>query len=203
MGILVQGGGTVNQIVLFGAGSAGGYVLRHLRARGVEPVAVVDSDSSKWGQTIGGCLLRDAIDIPVTSPTESLERFPDAEWVACAISRPAATEIRAQLKSMGVKTKPLWECLPVCHGLPPESTFGTIAGIAGDEETVLEWIGQCEFRENPNYDRQRPPSDINEIYFPDFIKHRDDESFCGRRRGRWGYVRRSLNLGKMGQMEFC
>ena len=101
----------MNQIVLFGAGSAGGYVLRHLRARGVEPVAVVDSDSSKWGQTIGGCLLRDAIDIPVTSPTESLERFPDAEWVACAISRPAATEIRAQLKSMGVKTKPLWEVL--------------------------------------------------------------------------------------------
>ena len=171
------------KIILFGAGACGSYALRHLRAQGIEPVAIVDSRQEKWGTMMPSSTLRDGIEgIEIVGPSVAKTLYPDAVWVACAISRPAATEIRAQLNAMGVKTKPLWECLPVCHGLPPESTFGTIAGIAGDEETVLEWMGQCEFRENPDYDRQRPPSDINEIYFPDFIKRRDDEHFVDCRR---------------------
>ena len=170
------------QIILFGAGACGGYVLRHLRARGVEPAAVVDNRPEKWGTSVSRGTCMDGIEgVGIMSPEAALQRFRSATWVACAISRPAAVEIRAQLKAMGVKTKPLWECLPVCHGLPPRSVQGAIAGILDDEESLLEWCDQYKFRENPDYARQRSPSDVNDIYFPDFIQHHDDDHFvdCG------------------------
>jgi len=166
------------KIVLYGAGACGGYVLRHLRAKGIEPLAIVDSDSSKWGTTMSKSTMRDGIEgIEIISPDVAKVLYLDAEWVACAISRPAAPEIRAQLKAMGGKTKPLWEVLPVCHGLPPKGTQKTIADLLDDEQSLLEWCRQYEFRKNPDYDAQLPPSDIKEIYFPDFITHRDDEHF--------------------------
>ena len=171
-----------SKIVLFGAGAAGGYALKHLRERGIEPVAVVDNRPEKWGATIQGDTCREGISgIRIMDPEMAHERFPDAECVASAISRPAATEIRDQLRRMGVKTKPLWECLPVCHGLPPRKVQSTIAGTIEDEESLLEWCDQYEFREKPDYDLQRPPSDIKDIYFPGFIKRRDDEHYadCG------------------------
>lgn len=167
-----------NGIILFGAGSAGKYALKHLREQGVEPVSFADNDCRKWDTKIDG--------VDVGSPKD-LSVMADVVWVCCAISRPAATEIRAQLKAMGVKTKPLWECLPVCHGLPPLNACGTInngiedAEFLADRESYLEWMDQCQFRSDPDYGRQRDPSPISELYFPDFITHREDEHFvdCG------------------------
>ena len=42
-------------------------------------------------------------------------------------------------------------------------------------------VNQIDFRRNPNTDNQLPPSDIKDLYFPEFITHRDDENFvdCG------------------------
>ena len=111
-------------IVLFGAGSAGRYCLKYLRSKGIEPFAFADNNADKWNTTIHG--------IPVMSPYSV--NAPDAEWVVTAISRPAATEIRAQLRSMGVKTKPLYECLEVFHGLPSERTWRSVLRVANDSD---------------------------------------------------------------------
>jgi FkbM family methyltransferase len=160
-------------IVLFGAGAAGGYVLKHLRSQGTDPVAIVDTRAAKWGTDLMG--------IRIMDPDSAQHKFPDAEWVACAISRPAATEIRAQLLAMGVKTKPLWECLDVCHGLPSEHGWLALLGQVNEQETWDVLQDQKWFRTTPDYDAQRPPSDCKDIYFPDFITKRIDEHFvdCG------------------------
>jgi FkbM family methyltransferase len=161
-------------IVLFGAGATGGYATRYLREHGIEPVAIVDNCAAKWGTEMLG--------IRIMDPESAQQKFPDDEWVATAISRPAATEIRAQLKAMGVKTKPLWECLPVFHGLPPEGADDAIReALADDMKSYQEWSSQLRFRTDPNYDWQIAPSDTKDIYFPDFISHLDDEHFvdCG------------------------
>ena len=69
------------------------------------------------------------------------------------------------------------------HGLPPQDAEETILRLLRDDESTSEWYDQLRFRSSPDFDRQRPPSDIKDIYFPDFIKHRDDEHYvdCGRR----------------------
>ena len=163
----------MSDLVLYGAGACGGYVLKHLRSKGIEPASIVDSDQRKWGSDFNGVM--------IFSPEDATAEYPDAEWVATAISRPAATEIRAILAQMGVKTKPLWECLDVCHGLPSTETMADLIRLASDIETHCEIVSQFTFRSQPDYDYQRPPSDSKDIYFPDFIQHRDDEHFvdCG------------------------
>lgn len=160
-------------LVLFGAGAAGRYALKHLREAGFEPIAFADNDSRKWDTAID--------EVRVMSLGSAHQIYPDATWVATAISRPAATEIRAQLKGMGVKTKPLWECLPVCHGVPSCEVQQEIIGFGLDEKSKVEFRDQVLFRLNPDYEKQRKPSPIGELYFPDFIKRLDDEHFvdCG------------------------
>ena len=167
------------QIILLGAGAAGGYALRHLRSKGIEPLAVVDNSPSKWGLSIKGSTCADGIEgIQIMDPKSAHDKFPDAEWVACAISRPAATEIRAQLNAMGVRTRPLWQCMPVQHGLPPDNVIREIALLLKDDRDGLsEWWSQFKFRSQPDYDRQRAPTDAGEIYFPDWIARREDEVF--------------------------
>ena len=161
-------------LILYGAGACGGYVIKHLRSKGIEPAAIVDSSQSKWGTDLMG--------MQILSPEDALILHPDAEWVATAISRPSATEIRAAIKALGVKTKPLWECLDVCHGLPPEEAYCTLRYLINDDDLSVETLAdQISFRAHPNYDHQPPPEDCADIYFPDFIQHRDDEHFvdCG------------------------
>lgn len=162
-----------NKIVLYGAGACGRYAIKHLATKGIIPVALVDSDSSKWGTRVEG--------LKVMSPEDADREFAFAQWVACAISRPAATEIRQIIKGMGVRTKPLWECIPVHHGVPSDRVRETLAKIAGDADTILTVNDQCIFRKNPNYDTQCMLSPKEDIYFPDFITHLDDEHFvdCG------------------------
>ncbi len=161
----------MDRLILFGAGAAGRYCLKYLRSKGIEPVAFADNNADKWGTSIYG--------IPVMSPYSVNE--PDAEWVATAISRPAATEIRAQMRSIGVKTKPLYECLEVFHGLPSGSAYDSVSELCCDIASVEEFRDQYRFRSNPDYDAQRDPSDCRDIYFPEFIEHCDGEHFvdCG------------------------
>jgi len=162
-----------DNLVLFGAGACGRYALKFLREKGIEPYAFVDNNEAKWGTLIEG--------VSVFSPEEVLEFKPNSTWVATAISRPAATEIRAQMKSMGVNTKPLWECIPVHHGLPSDQVQSKLIRLSADASSVRELMNQFNFREKPDYDKQIPPSPMSELYFPDFITHLDDEHFvdCG------------------------
>jgi FkbM family methyltransferase len=159
-------------IVLYGAGAAGSYCLKYLRERGEEVVAFADNNPS--GHPIDG--------VPVITPMQAAHLYPHEQWVCAAISRPAATEIRAHIKELGVETKPLWECLPVFHGLPPSVACNMIyVHVAGDLETRNEFVGQIRFRHQPDYEAQRDPSPVSELYFPPFIKHLDEEHFadCG------------------------
>lgn len=161
------------KFVLFGAGAAGTYALKHLRGRGEDVVAFADTDKNKQGKEIDG--------ITVMDPTLCLLKYPKAKWVATAISRPASREIREQIKQLKVATVPLWECLPVCHGLPPNGACGTVENLIGDKLSEKEWFDQLNFRLHPDYDRQRDPVPCSDIYFPDFIRKIDDEHFvdCG------------------------
>lgn len=161
-------------LVLLGAGSAGRYALRHLRERGIEPKVFADNHSGGEGAQVEG--------IHVWKPSTVQNVYPDATWVCCAISRPAATEIREQMKAMGVRTKPLWEFLPVCHGLPSIDVMAELVRLTSDIESERQVIDQYDFRKRPNYEFQRDPSPISELYFPDFIQRlKEDEVFvdCG------------------------
>jgi FkbM family methyltransferase len=160
-------------LVLFGAGAAGGYALKFLRDKGIEPSAFADNDPWKWQGEIE--------DVTILDPKGCLNHYPDATWVACAISRPAATEIRKEIAAMGVKTMPLWECIPVFHGLPPEDIRDTLFPCLGDVESCLAFNDQIIFRTKPDYYAQDDPSPKEETYFPDFIKKLHDEVFvdCG------------------------
>lgn len=171
--MVVNSVNTAGPVVLFGAGAAGRYALKHLRERGENVVCFADNDVCKSGTYIDGVL--------VWRPLIARETYPDATWIACAISRPAAPELRAQLKELGVKTIPLWTCLPVCHDNPPIDAFMALVRSTSDEETLKELSDQCSFRSTPNYDLQRDSLPASEIYFPDFIEHLDNEHFvdCG------------------------
>lgn len=157
--------------ILFGAGAAGRYALKFLREQGQEILCF--ADNHKGGDILEG--------VVVLGPELAAKNNPDATWIACAISRPAALEIRAQIKQMGVKTRPLWECIPVFHGLPPQEARDSISHICGDVDSMLVFNDQCIFRKNTDYDAQDTPTPCSEIYFPDFITHLDGEVFfdCG------------------------
>lgn len=156
-----------NSIILYGAGSGGRYCLKYLRERGEEVSSFADNNPDLQGTDIDG--------VKVRSPREC--RGSDI-WVCSAISRPAATEIRAHIKTLGVKTKPLYECLPVFHENPTPKVQHELIELAADADSVLTLQDLYSFRADPNYETQRDPSPISELYFPPFISHRNDEHYC-------------------------
>jgi len=137
-----------------------------------EVLCFVDNDKTKWNQEMEG--------FPVLSAKEAETEFPDALWTASVI-RPERKEIIEQMEGMGVRTVPVWGYLPKRHTMPPGEASNTIFPLLEDLESRNEWLDQLSFRKTPDYSKQRPSSDINEIYFTDFIKHLDDEHFvdCG------------------------
>lgn len=165
-----------SKIILYGAGHAGRWALSHLRSQGIEPLCFVDSDGMKWGTMVNG--------VQVVRPGMAKEYHLDATWVACTIHHDYAQQIRADIARLGVKTIPLWEVLPVCHGTPSNRAFDSVLDLVSeDEDSCEEFCDQVAFRDQPthDYDIQNPPSDIRDIYFPEFIQYRDDEHFldCG------------------------
>ena len=157
------------KIILFGAGGTVRGAVKMMIRPEYEVVSIVDNAAAKWGTELLGVRVRDA--------ESAMHKYPDAYWVASVMTHEPAVEIREQLKKMGVKTMPLWQVIDACHGLPPASADGIMRQLVADDESFLELLDQEEFRANPDYDRQRHPSDIKDIYFPGFIKHRDDEHF--------------------------
>lgn len=161
-------------IILAGAGAAGRYALRHLMAQGLKPKAFADNSHGHKGMAIEG--------VPVWSFRTARTMYPEDTWIACAISRPAAPEIRGQLQAMGVKTAPLWSVLPVCHGTPPhDATKALHDALLWDPPSALELNDQIHFRKHPDYNSQRNPRPISELYFPPEVIRLEDEHFvdCG------------------------
>lgn len=160
-----------SKLILHGAGSAGRYCLRFLREKGIEPLCFADNDRSKIGTVVDGLM--------VTSPAQAADEWAshNPKWIACAISRPAAPEIRSEIKARGAESISLYECLPVCHGLPSDEAWRSTYALCADAESDCEWRDQMKFRANPDYDAQSNPTPCDELYFPDFIKKLDHEHF--------------------------
>jgi FkbM family methyltransferase len=185
----------VSDLVLFGAGSSGRWVVRERSARGeTAPVAFADNDEKKWGTKVEG--------IPVYAPEACKFSWSDAVWMVSIIHPIHRWEVLSQVKEMGVTTIPIWPYLRDNTGQIPDTAFTSLVSIVADVNTVRELNYQRHFRGNPKYrdnHKYRDKelfNDIRDIYFPSFIVHRDDEHFvdCGAADGdtmrefklRWG-----------------
>jgi FkbM family methyltransferase len=157
-------------IVLFGAGVTGRFLKSRMTCA---PLAFVDNDPDKQGKEVEG--------IKILSPEEGVKSYPDALWIPAAMQSDYGDEISEKINSLGVKTMSLWTFLPEGITHIPQRSYSTIRLLIGDMQSHHELINQMEFRRDPNLERQLPPSDIKDLYFPDFITHRDDEKFidCG------------------------
>ena len=93
-------------IVLFGAGNLGRRTLRKLRELGIESLALLDNDSTRWGTMLEG--------VPLLSPAEGARRYAnDAVFVVTVWGALGQDRMRAridQLRGLG--------CLRVCSFVP-------------------------------------------------------------------------------------
>ena len=174
------------KIILFGAGEIGREALAFLRSQGTEPLCFADNDPARQCTVIDG--------VYVHATVAARYAYPDATWVATVLSLPASEEVPRMMREMGVKTIPLWKVLPPTREDAPyrfgarlgrwplPAAFNRVAAIINDSESGIAITEQNDFYCRPDYDNPnnhfRP---LSEIYFPDFIKKRDDECFmdCG------------------------
>jgi FkbM family methyltransferase len=173
------------EIVLFGCGGTGRKALAHLRTRGITPVAFADNDAGKWGTQIEG--------VPVLRPIWVPHFFPNAYWAATVLSLPASQEIPAQIAELGVKTLPLWACLDAATESAPEERgayYGRLPSraecemamrLVADDYSRQVAQDQFDFYHAPDYGVPTTREPMDKIYFPEFIKRREDEWFvdCG------------------------
>ena len=83
--------GPSHQIVLFGSGALGLWVLQRLRHAGVEPCCFADNDPARWGTSIDR--------LEVLSPSDAVARFGrDVSYVVTIYNGSAA---RKQLRGLG------------------------------------------------------------------------------------------------------
>jgi FkbM family methyltransferase len=141
-----------------------------LIAKGELPVAFADNDEKKWHKAIEG--------ITVFAPEACKFSWPDAKWVATVHRIPARPEILAQLAQMGVDQISLYEFLPARCDLPPKEAEDAIYSLLADQESVAWFTDQLEFRRNPLTYVQRPPRDIANVYFEEFIAKNPQEHYC-------------------------
>jgi FkbM family methyltransferase len=160
----------MNKIILFGAGACGRFALQC----GISPLAFTDNDSTRWGTNFEG--------FPIISPEEALRT--GATFVV-TIYQASARKVREQLRSMNAPLLSLASVIPVHSDQPSGEIAARLLEIVSEEETKAEFQNQLQFRKTWDYDTQRPPSHIRDIYFPQFIRHREDEVYfdCGAANG--------------------
>lgn len=161
-------------IVLYGAGTTGRVIVRRLKEQDKPLPVLVDSDTSKHGTMMEG--------VEVIAPAVAQQLYPDATWIASAIIPEYHKQICEEIERMGVKTIPVWGFLPQRTTPPPHNVaLELLAMVADDKESYEELCDQIDLRRNPQTHQQRPPSDIKEIYFPEFIARWKGEVFidCG------------------------
>jgi FkbM family methyltransferase len=163
----------MSDLILYGSGTTGRYIARNLNAAGTPPLCFVDSDSKKHGLVMEG--------IEVVAPAVAKTVYPDATWIASSIVPVLWREITAEIDRLGVKTVPVWEFLPQRTAPPTRAVFEELLRLVDDPDSLNFLWDQWHLRTDPAIYTQMPPADIADIYFPDFITHRDDEHYvdCG------------------------
>lgn len=154
-------------LILLGAGSKALESLTYLHSHGIEIACLADNDKDKHGKhvTVDGEMYQ------ILSPSDAILRFPQATWTVSVISRPAATELRVQIRDLGVKTVPFHRCLPAHHALPASPyLYEDLLSQVADRRSITLLNDQWEFRASPDEDRQESPDDVSTLYFPPFIR---------------------------------
>jgi FkbM family methyltransferase len=139
-----------SSLLLFGASQLGLRALAGLRRLGIEPLAFVDNQPSKWNGNFGG--------LPVLSPAESLRRFgTSASFIVC-IWRSWA--VMNQLECLGcrsaVEFKALFwhfpdEFLPNMRVDRPHlilqqaKTVRDVFSVLSDDASRVEYVQQIEW----------------------------------------------------------
>lgn len=166
-------------MILFGAGNMGRHALKELQSKGVSITAMMDNNSALWGTYMGG--------VPVIAPGWT------GEEVGVTIS--GGFGVKKQLRDLGVevvlsgaqlargydlKTLPCPFETPEFYmaNLP---TIRSLLAILEDDESKLILSEQIDWRITLDDAVLSPPSDIKDIYFPEFLKPHHREIFvdCG------------------------
>lgn len=169
----------VKNIVLFGAGGLGRKILKGIRLKGLEPLAISDNNSAIWGSHVDG--------IPVVAPQEAAVRFGSSAVFVVSIWRAGGghrfEDTAFQLHSQGCKTVvpfiPLiWKFhdyfLPYYCIDRPETFFQDSDQILSafelydDEISCREYLAQVRFRIFGNISGLSSPVP-GEHYFPENI----------------------------------
>lgn len=159
----------IETYALFGSGTTGRIIARDFNAKHI-PFVFVDSDPAKQHTLMEG--------VNVFAPLDAKEKYPNATWLASTIIPTFHKEITEEIERLGVKTIPVWGFLPERTTPPPHNVaLELLAMVAHDKESYDELRDQIDLRLNPSTHSQRPPSDIRDIYFPEFIIRREDEHF--------------------------
>lgn len=158
-------------VVLFGAGTTGRVVARKMREQGTEFV-FADNDVSKWNKPMEGVMVLD--------PTVAKILYPAGEWICTAMQPKFREGINADLERLGVKVEPVWPYLPDhCQSIPFHA-MNSVLKLCADQLSVDYLRDQFHFRAH-NSLNQIPTASIDEIYFPSWISHLDNEHYvdCG------------------------
>ena len=173
-------------LVLFGASKLGLRVLAGLRKLGIQPVAFVDNDSSKWNDNLGG--------VPILSPSGAVAKLGlGASFVVCVWH---SQSIMQQLAVMGCKStvefKALFwhffaEFLPNMrvdrpHLLLQEAKSVLAAfKILSDEASKAEFVSQIDWLLQYDFGRLDAKDYARQYFEPDLFAEHPSEIFvdCG------------------------
>ncbi len=181
-GTALSGSGNV---VIFGAGQLGRFLLPAVQTAGLVSVAYCDNDSRRWGE-IGG--------VPVMSPADALRLHGDQAFFLLAIYN--ATPAYRQLRELGCRhivRYPLFfwrysQFIPDERLALPQRILEQAAemrsayGLLSDEESREEFCAQIRWRCLLDYDCLPHPHSPEEMYFPpDLVSLLPEETFvdCG------------------------
>jgi FkbM family methyltransferase len=176
-----------NQLVLFGAGEFGKWVLARLHKVGVQPLCFTDNNKARWGSRVQG--------VEVLSPPEAVQRFGQTACFIVTIYNGSAA--RKQLREKGcIRVLPaallFWkypaEFMPDLGIDAPErlveqaEEIRECFSILSDDQSRHELCDQIEWRYwmKPEY-LPLPPNEY-ELYFPsDLVAENQEEVLvdCG------------------------
>jgi FkbM family methyltransferase len=174
-------------LVLFGTGELGKWVLSRLRKSGVEPMCFSDNNHTRWGSRVHG--------IDVLSPAEAVKRFGKTACFIATIYN--GSSARKQLREMGCSRvlsavllfwKHYSEFMPDLGIDAPERLVEELDPIRecfsllSDERSRQEFCDQIEWRYWMKPECLPLPSNQHELYFPsDLLTEVADEVLvdCG------------------------
>ena len=175
-----------DRIVLYGAGHLGRRTLARLREAGVAPLAIVDRDPLRWGETFDG--------LTILSPEAAVREWATSATFVVAVYN--GTPVRETLEAQGcVAVAPCptlyWKhpaaFLPFGGVCAPGDTLGRADeltrtyALLGDDASREAFLGQLAWRLTLDYPSLPKPSPAAETYFiPEIVPH-EIETFvdCG------------------------